>query len=263
MNKMSLSQKLARNVLPISITLGVLVIWQLATMISNIQDWILPSPISIVKAFWDFKEELIAHSWATLKETLIGIAVGILLGVPIALIMAASSFVNRGLSPILVAINSIPKTAIAPLLLLWMGTGEGPKIVLASLMCFFPIVINTLSGVTNANQDMVDLIRSMKGSKLQIMMKVRLPNALPEMFSAFKVAVSLAIIGTVIGEFVGSDLGLGYMILVASSQLQTGLAFSCIVLLAIMGIILFQIVAFVEKKIMPWHKSSSDRMPSM
>lgn len=263
MNKTNRAAQWLRTLLPTAVILSILAIWQAAVSALEVPKWLLPSPSSVISAFWEFRGDLVLHTWATLKETLLGLLLGVVLAVPTALLMASSDLINRALSPILVAIYSIPKTAIAPLLLLWMGTGEGPKIVLACLISFFPIVVNTLAGVLNANQDMVDLIRSMKGSKFQIMLKIRLPNALPHMFSAFKVAVSLAIIGTVIGEFVGSDLGLGYMILIASSQLQTDLAFTCIALLAVMGVLMFKGVAFLERKLMPWHISSSDRMPPM
>ena len=148
--------------------------------------------------------------------------------------------------------SSKPKTAIAPLLLVWLGTGETPKIIVAFLIAFFPIVVNTATGMMLVEEEMLHLAGSLSASRAQVFWHIRLPNALPYTFSACKVAVTLAVVGAVIGEFVGADSGLGYLILIASSQLKTDLAFVAIFLLAALGMILFWLVSVIERLAIPW-----------
>jgi NitT/TauT family transport system permease protein len=238
---------------------GLLVFWQAATIYWAIPNWLLPSPIRIFVAMWDWRFELISDTAVTLVETLIGFASALLLGIPIAAALVSSAILWRSIYPLLAGIQSIPKNAIAPLLILWFGTGQMSKIVIAFLISFFPIVINAVSGMLLVDQDAMDMVKSLKATRWQIFWYFRLPNALPYIFAAAKVSITLALVGAVIGEFVGADSGLGYIILISSSQLHTEVAFVAIVLLAIIGMALFSLVGVVERLTMPWAQNHSDQ----
>jgi NitT/TauT family transport system permease protein len=151
-----------------------------------------------------------------------------------------------------VAVQAVPKNALAPIFILWFGGGQLSKVAITFLVSFFPIVINAVSGMRLVDRDMLDLTRSLKASKLQTFLHLRLPNAIPHLFAACKIAVTLAVVGAVIGEFVGSDAGLGYLILSSSSQLATEVAFAAIIMLAVSGIGLYSLVSLAEQVVLPW-----------
>ena len=188
----------------------------------------------------------------TLIETLIGFAVAMLVAIPIAALLVSSNLLWRAFYPVLAGVQSVPKNAIAPLLILWFGTGQLSKAIIAFLISFFPIVINAVSGMTLVDADAHDMMKTLRASRWQVFWYFRLPNALPFIFAAAKVSITLALVGAVIGEFVGADSGLGYVILISSSQLHTDVAFVAIVLLAAIGMALFSLVGLVERLAMPW-----------
>lgn len=229
-----------------------LVVWQLATVVWDIPLWLLPSPKAIALALWEAKFWLLRHLGVTFYETVVGFLLAVVVGIPLAALLVSSDVIWRTLYPILAAVQSIPKTAIAPLLLVWLGAGELPKVIIAFLIAFFPIVVNTATGMTLVEQDLLHLVQSLSGTKAQTFWHIRLPNALPYIFSACKVAITLAVVGAVIGEFVGADAGLGYIILVASSQLKTDVAFVAILLLAALGMVLFWAIGWLERFLLPW-----------
>lgn len=235
--------------------------WQAAARLWAVPLWLLPTPTDIALAAWEARATLLAHVWVTLHETLVGFAAAVGIGVPLAALLVSSDVIWRALYPILAAIQSVPKTAIAPLLLVWFGTGEIPKVIVAFLIAFFPIVVNTATGMVLIEEDLLHLVRSISASRFQIFWHIRLPSALPHTFAACKVAVTLAVVGAVIGEFVGSDSGLGYLILVASSQLKTDLAFVAILLLAVLGMALFWAVEAVERVALPWCLPETENRP--
>ena len=238
---------------PASVTaLLLLVVWQAATSIWAIPNWQLPSPVRIAAAMWEWRSVLVHDIGVTLAETLIGFAVAMVVAIPIAAILVSSNLLWRALYPILAGVQSIPKNAIAPLLILWFGTGQLSKVIIAFLISFFPILINAVSGMTLVDADAHDMMRTLRASRWQVFWYFRLPSALPFIFAAAKVSITLALVGAVIGEFVGADSGLGYVILISSSQLHTDVAFVAIVLLAAIGMALFSIVGVLERLAMPW-----------
>ena len=235
--------------------------WQVTARLWDIPLWLLPTPTDIARAAWEARATLLAHIWVTLYETLVGFGAAVAVGIPLAALLVSSGVIWRALYPILAAIQSVPKTAIAPLLLVWFGTGEMPKVIVAFLIAFFPIVVNTATGMVLIEEDLLHLVRSLSANRLQIFWHIRLPSALPHTFSACKVAVTLAVVGAVIGEFVGADSGLGYLILIASSQLKTDLAFVAILLLAVLGMALFWAVEAVERVTLPWCLPETESRP--
>ena len=236
-----------------AITLLVIVIaWQISAWIFEPPLWLLPSPTSVVETSIEWRKELPWHSFVTLYETIIGFVASIVLGIPIAVMIVYSKFLQRTIYPILLALQSVPKVAIAPLLLMWVGHGELPKIIVVFLVCFFPIVVSATSGMQAVPAALLDLVRSLSANQLQVFLKIRLPNSLPYIFVGLKVAITLAVIGAVIGEFVGSNAGLGYLILISTQQFNTALAFTAIILLTLISIILFYFVEYLERLVIPW-----------
>jgi NitT/TauT family transport system permease protein len=236
-----------------TVTLFALVgVWEVLARWSGIPSWLLPAPSAIGESMVEWRSELAWHSLVTLYEVLAGFALAIVISIPLAVAVVYSPFLQNTIYPILLALQSMPKVAIAPLLVLWIGFGALPKILVVFLVCFFPIVVATASGLSNVPTAVLDLIRSLSATSYQTFMKIRFPTAMPHIFVGFKIAITFAVIGGVIGEFVGSDQGLGYLILISTAQSRTPLAFGALLLLTIMSMALYYAVEFVERLIVPW-----------
>jgi NitT/TauT family transport system permease protein len=234
-------------------TLALLVLaWHVATRIFDWPRWLVPSPVDVGNALREEREILPGHFGRTLYETLAGFGLAILGGIPLAVAIAYSRFLERTIYPVLLALNAVPKIAIAPILILWMGFGVGPKVVVTLLLCIFPIVISTAAGLKSTPPELVELVRSLDASPLQSFVKLRFPASLPHVFVGLKVAISLAVIGAVIGEFVGAEKGLGYVIIASGGNVNTSLAFAAMVLLALMSIVLFYALVALERLLVPW-----------
>jgi NitT/TauT family transport system permease protein len=239
--------------LPIASLVGMLVLWEAACKVLNVPAFIVPTPSAILSESWAARARFLDNSWVTLYETLAGFGLSIVIGVPLAVALVYSPILRSAVYPLLVVTQSVPKVAIAPVLLLMMGHGELPKIFVAFLVAFFPIVVDTATGLAATPPDLLDLSRSYRASQLKIFLKVRFPMALPFIFSGLKVAITLAVIGAVVGEFVGSDRGLGYVILSATAYWKADVAFGAMILLSIMAVILFSLVSLAERLICPWY----------
>lgn len=232
-------------------------LWWLATIVFNIRSFFLPAPPEIVSRFLEQPGYLLKEGWATLTETVIGYAIAVIAALLIAVVLAASRTVERATLPLLVALNSIPKVAIAPLLIVWLGYGPKPKIFLAVLICFFPLVVSTMSGLASTPSDLGELARSLTASWRQTYLKVRLPWALPQIFVGLKVAISLAPIGAVVAEVYNPDRGLGAVVALSTASADTPLAFAAIALLAIISIGLYYLVVALERLVLPWAREIS------
>lgn len=232
-----------------------LLIWEIAVRILDLPSYLLPTPTEIGKTMVEEFDRILEHSWVTAYEMLLGYFLAIIIGVPLAIAVTAFPVFDRFITPILLFFQVVPKIAIAPLFLVWFGVGPFPKILVAFLISFFPIIIDTAVGLRSISSDMIDLARSMGASQKQIFTGFRLPTSLPYMFSGLKVAATLAVVGAVVGEFVGADKGLGYLLLVANSNLLTPLMFGTIVALTAQGLVLFYIIQILENLLIPWHIS--------
>jgi NitT/TauT family transport system permease protein len=245
--------RVANVVLPWLGVAAVLAAWWLATIVFDINEFLLPSPVGVLAAFTENPVYLLENSWVTLLETVQGFGLAIVVGIPLALLIASSSILERMIYPLLLALNAVPKIAIAPLLVIWFGFGPGPKVFLAFLVCFFPVVISTASGLKSTPFELVELLRSLDSTRRQEFFKLRFQYALPQIFVGLKVAISLAVIGAVVAEFSpGADAGLGYVIVVSGASADTALAFAAMVLLGIMSIALFYALVYVERRLLPW-----------
>lgn len=227
-------------------------IWQLYTDLFGINRIVLPSPTDILWASAANWHVLLRECWPTFLESVLGFVLAVVIGIPFAVCVANSRVLNLTLYPILIATQSIPKVAVAPIILVWFGLGMQSKLVIAFLVAFFPIVVDTAAGMRATSAGLLELARSLRASPLQVFLKVQFPSALPFIFAGSKVAVTLAVIGAVIGEFVGSVGGLGNLLLTANSQLDSPLAWAALVWLSALGILLFAAVVLAERIVMPW-----------
>src|SRR6185437_6978176 len=246
------AQNLARSLYPLLGVMVILTLWQLYTSLSGISPLVLPSPIEIASVCIERYDLLLQQTWPTFVETVLGFALALVIGIPLAVFVANSRLFNLVLYPILVATQSIPKVAIAPIILVWFGLGMQSKLAIAFLVAFFPIVVDTATGLQATPPGLLELARSLRASRWQTFWKVQFPAAMPFIFSGAKVAVTLAVIGAVIGEFVGSINGLGNLLLSANSQLDGPLAWAALVWLSALGIALFLGVVLAERLLMPW-----------
>lgn len=241
-----------RVVYPLAGLLLIVIAWEAYVQLANVSKIVLPSPSDILIVSWQRSDLLLRETLPTALESLYGFALAVLIGVPLAVCVSSSRILNLSLYPILIATQSVPKVAIAPIILVWFGLGMQSKLAIAFLVAFFPIVVDTATGLQATPPGLMELARSLRASRWQIFWKVQFPAALPFIFAGAKVAVTLAVIGAVIGEFVGSVNGLGNLLLSANSQLNGPLAWAALVWLSVLGIVLFLAVAGAERILMPW-----------
>lgn len=240
---------------PVGTSVGVLAIWEGATRWFGVPEFVLPPPTSILAESWVARDSILSHSIATLNAVVLGFLLATALALPLAFAIVLWRPFERAVYPILVASQTVPKIAIMPLLVVWFGFGQLPKLILAMLISFFPIVIDTTVGLRSALPAALDLIRSMGGSRWDVFRYIRIPTSLPYAFSGLKIGVTLAVVGVVVGEFVGSSEGLGVMIVRAGGVLNTQLVFAGIIALGVLGIALFYIVVALERFFVSWHAS--------
>jgi len=230
-----------------------LIVWDVLVRINDVPSWLLPSPSEIFNAMLDNARILTSHSITTLIEVILGFVIALFVGLLLSSAITLSSTIEKSFYPFIIASQTIPIIVIAPMLLVWVGYGLMPKIIVVALISFFPIVVNTVDGMKSIDMDLEKLFRTMGASNWDIFRKIRIPNSLPYMFSGLRVAISISVIGAVIGEWVGSSEGLGYLMIRSKPQFQTELVFAAIFILSIMGIILFFGIGLVEKLFIPWN----------
>jgi len=225
-------------------------IWELLVRTLGIADYILPAPSRVVVKLVAARRTLAGHALVTLQEALGGFVLGAGAGTTCAVLMARSRVIERMLYPLVISSQTFPKEALAPVFVVWFGFGLLPKVIIAGLISFFPVVVNTARGLLAVDPLILDLMRALSASQRQIFLKVRLPNAVPYLFAALKMCITLSVIGAVVGEFVGASAGLGHLIRLANSELATDLMFAALVVLGGMGTVLFLIVDGLEKALL-------------
>jgi NitT/TauT family transport system permease protein len=226
--------------------------WWLVARFAGLPEVVLPGPGRVLDAFLELPGYLLQQTWQTVRITLFGFGLAVVGGVLMGVAIAGSRRIERMFSPLLVAVNAVPKIALAPLLFVWLKLGERPIVAMAFLICFFPVVLSTAAGLVSTPPDLVELARSLSASRWQSFRKVRLPAALPQIFVGLKVAMPLAVIGAVVGEMQGGEVGLGTVILVASGQGDSATAFAAIVLLSVASIVLYYALVLAERLLLPW-----------
>jgi ABC-type nitrate/sulfonate/bicarbonate transport system permease component len=247
-----------RYLAPVAVIVVLIGLWELAArwdLIANalnIEDFLVPAPSEIARSLWEDRSLLLDDTWVTLREVLLGFICALAAGLAFAIVLHLSETLRRAFYPLLVASQTIPPVAIAPILVVWFGFGLGPKVLLIALVCFFPVTVNTLDGLRSVDPQLITMMRTLGAGRWQILGRVELPSALPYFFSGTKIAIAVAVIGAVFAEWAGASSGLGHQILIASSNLLTARMFAAITLLSLMAILLFGVVAIVERKVVTW-----------
>ena len=229
--------------------------WEYSVEWFSIPLYILPPPSLIVDKGWADLPRLLAYTWVTAVEVVLGYAIAVVAAVPLGLAIAFSSVLRRTLYPFLVCIEMVPKIAFAPLFISWLGFGLLPKVIIVFLVCFFPIVLNAILAFGSLSDELARFTRSTGAGAMRAFMKVRLPAALPQCFVGFKYAAINATVGAAIAEFIGSDKGLGFYIQIVTGNMRPDLAFAGIFFLTLVGLALFGLVTLAERLLIPWHVS--------
>ena len=243
---------------PIAIIAALLGAWELAArldVISNalrIEPFLVPAPSDVAQSLWSDRGLLADNAWVTLQEVLAGFALSVIAGVGFAILLHLSAAVRRAVYPLLVASQTVPIVVVAPILVVWLGFGIGPKLAIIALICFFPITVNTLDGLGSVDAEQVKMMRTLDASRWRTLTRLEAPTALPYFFSGAKIAVAVAVIGAVFGEWAGSSSGLGHLIQEASAQLQTDRTFAAVAVLSGLAIALFGLLAALERRIAWW-----------
>jgi NitT/TauT family transport system permease protein/putative hydroxymethylpyrimidine transport system permease protein len=247
-----------RWLLPALLLLGLLALWQLAAETGamadalNLEDFLVPSPTEIASSLWENRELLAENAWVTLREVILGFACGLAAGLAFAVALHLSEVLRRATYPLLIASQTIPIVVIAPILVVWFGFGIGPKLAIVALICFFPITVNTLDGLRSVDPEATKMMRTLDASRSQILWRLEAPTALPYAFSGARIAVAVAVIGAVFGEWAGSDSGLGHLMLQDNAQLETARLFAAVVVLSAIAVALFGLLALAERRIVTW-----------
>jgi ABC-type nitrate/sulfonate/bicarbonate transport system permease component len=243
---------------PLAILLLLLGAWELAVHLTDLPAWQLPPPSAIARSFVNDHALLWKHTLVTLKEVLLGFGLALIAGVLVGFAIDASTILERAFYPLIIASQTIPMVALAPLLLIWFGYGLLPKVLVAALVCFFPIAVNTVDGLRVADREMLSLLKSMGARSAQQIRMVKIPAALPSLFTGARIAITFSVIGAVFGEMVGASEGLGYLMQRSAAQFQTARVFAAIVILAAMGVGLFVVVTLLERIALPWRRFVTD-----
>lgn len=239
---------------------ALILVWEGAVRLFGVPSFLLPAPSAIVRALVETPFTVwVGHVWATLRVALMGYALAIVVSVPLAVGLATSRFLSRTLYPILVVVQSTPIVAVAPIIVVTLGASDLPRVVITFLISFFPIVVSTVTGLLATPEELIELSRSLRAGRTREIMHVRLPFALPHLFSALKISTTLAVVGAVVAEFVAAEKGLGFFIAFSTSFFKIPTAFAGLMVLITISLILFRLVALVQKTFAPWSLPKSER----
>lgn len=241
-----------RRTVPIWAVILSVALWQLMCVGLHIETFILPAPMDVFHSLVEYRQPIFMNALQTLFTTLAGFAIAIAFGLLLGLLIGIERAVYDGLYPLMVAFNSIPKVAIVPLLVIWFGIGTVPAILTAFLISFFPIVVNVSTGLATIEPELLDVLRSLGARKRQIIMRVGIPRSMPYFFASLKVAITLAFIGSVVSESIASNVGIGYLMIAASARFDIALVFAGLVVISIMGIVMYEVTAYIERKFTFW-----------
>ncbi|MDR3437313.1 ABC transporter permease [Telmatospirillum sp.] len=233
-------------------SIGLFVVWEVVVRGLRVPDYILPTPSASLLAGWTFRGAIWMHALQTLLTTLAGFAIAVVFGVVLGALVGSSRAIYSAANPILIGFNSVPKVAVVPILVMWFGIGTVPAVFTAFLISFFPIVVNVATGLATLEPELRDVLRSLGASRLDILLKVGFPRALPFFFASLKVSVTLAFVGSVMSETVASNVGMGYLMMSASSKFNMPLVFAGLLVIAAMGVAMYGIFSIVERRSTRW-----------
>jgi NitT/TauT family transport system permease protein len=247
------NEKIMDIVYPIVALICFILLWHFVVVIFDMKEYILPSPFRIPQNIINSFSIIYNNLKVTLYETLLGFFISIIFGCSIAIAVTGCKTLDKMITPYIVLSQSFPKSSIAPLMIIWFGYGTLPKVVLSFLVGFFPITMNMIMGLKAPSSDLIDLLKSMSATGNQIFFKVRIPNSIPYLFSGIKICIPLCLVGAVVGEFIGANKGIGFLIIMANNELNTLLVFSALIALMFIGSILYYLAQIIEFKIASWY----------
>jgi NitT/TauT family transport system permease protein len=247
-------------VVPLLATAAVFLLWEGICQIFKVPAYLVPAPSQVWTDTMAIGPAVLGHTMATLKTVMLGFAFSIVVSLPLAVLLTASPAIASAIYPFLVWTQSIPKVALAPILVVVLGSNELPRVVITVLVAFFPLVISMATGLMSVPPELIELSRACRASKWSELWRIRLPYAIPFIFAGLKVAVSLSVVGAVVAEFVNADAGLGFLIVTSTAFFKVPVAFGALIILSVMGVVLFQIVVIVERVFFPW--SSGNATPA-
>ena len=250
--------KLRQKAASIALILGFFVFWELACLALGVSDIILPRPSQVFYTLFSRWPAIMPHAAQTLYTTLVGFAIGVAIGVCLGALIGSSKIAYDTAYPLLVGFSSTPKIAVVPIFVLWFGAGTVPAVLTAMLLCIFPIVVNVATGLATTEPELEDVMRALKASKLDILFNVGLPRAMPYFFASLKVAITQAFVGTVIAETVASNRGIGNLMMIASSSFDVPLVFAGLLILAVLGVALYLVFAYIESKVTGWTRRQDE-----
>jgi NitT/TauT family transport system permease protein len=239
---------------------GMLAVWELACVVLSIPTFILPRPTIVATKLLEQLGPILENSWDTLLRTIAGFALAVVLGGLLGVAIGSSRLVYRGLYPVLIGFNSVPKVAVVPVFVIWFGIGSVPAILTSFLVSFFPIAVNVATGLATVEPELLDVLRALGARKRQILMKIGLPRSMPYFFASLKVAITLAFVGTIITETVAGSSGIGYLMMAATANFDTPLVFAGLFVIAILGIVMYAIFAAAEHRMTFWAKRGEGMM---
>jgi NitT/TauT family transport system permease protein len=253
-------RRVVRRVLPWIVIIALFVLWELAVRAFRIEEFVLPAPSAIFASAWKWRWPILDNSWQTLMTTAIGFALAVIFGLLGGIAIGSSTLVYDGFYPALIGFNSIPKVAVVPILVIWFGVGTIPAIITAFLISFFPILVNVAVGIATLEPELQDVLRALGATRWQVIKKVGLPRAMPYFFASLKVSIAFAFVGSIVAETVAANKGIGNLMLVASSRFEVPLAFAGLLVTGVMGIGMYAIATFVERRMTGWATRGADAM---
>jgi NitT/TauT family transport system permease protein len=237
-----------------SLVLGIILValWEAAIHVFKIEVFVVPAPSAIAMSLARNAALLAQATLVTAQEVLVGFVLSALVGAVLALLIVRFSLLGRALYPIIVLFQTVPKVALAPIFILWFGYDLSPKVVLIVVIAFFPVTLDMLAGLQSVDPGLISLMRSVGAKDNDILFRVRIPNALPHLMAGMKIAITLSVIGAIVGEFAGASAGLGYMIQFASTQLDTPLVFAALIVISVVGVVFYYLIELLERAVTPW-----------
>jgi len=247
-----LRRKALRRVLPWIVIVAIFVLWEFVVRAFAIEQFVLPAPSAVFAAGWEWRWPILENSWQTFMTTVVGFGFAVIFGLVAGVVIGSSTLVYDGFYPALVGFNSIPKVAVIPILVIWFGIGTVPAIITAFLISFFPILVNVAAGIATVEPELKDVLRALGARRWQVIQKVGLPRSMPYFFASLKVAITFAFVGSIVAETVAANKGIGNLMLVASSRFEVPLAFAGLLMTSIMGIGMYLVATFVERRTTGW-----------
>ncbi len=241
---------------PVAVVVGTVAIWEAACRTFGIREFVLPAPSRVARQFVRALPLYGEHTWVTVQEIMLGFLLGAAVGLLMAVAIVQSRTLQRSFYPLLVLFQTVPKAAIAPLLILWFGYGIFPKVILVAILAFFPVTVDGILGLSSIEPSLVELLRSVSASRWQILWKIQMPHALPHIFAGLRVGSTLGVIGAILAEWVGANAGLGYLIMSSGAELKMDRMFAAIFAASVLGVVLFYALALVERWLLPWRRAA-------